>query len=62
MHTSLVKDIVGAVLHSLARNKLPGDTILLPYLIISSVVGVKSGIKGVEPGASPTLEREDTSS
>lgn len=53
--------MVGAVLHSPARKRSPSETGLSPNFIVSSVVGVKSGISGVEPGASPTFESEDTS-
>jgi len=60
--TLLEKVIVGAVLHSLDRNKLPGETTLSPYFTMGCMIGLKSGISGVEPSARFTAESEAFSS
>ena len=61
LFTSGANDIVGATLHSLTLNMSPYATGLSPNLIPNIVESLNVlGIRGIEPGASPTLESVET--
>jgi len=63
LQTSLLNDIAGASFVSPVFKQLPRATDFPPKSISSSVDSLKSfGISGVDPGPSPTPEREDTRS
>lgn len=62
LDTSGANDIVGAALHSLTLNISPYVTGLSPNFIPSIVESLKVlGMRGIEPGASPTLDSVETS-